>query len=393
MNFKRWKNLARLAFMMNSNTKAPIPLLALLPEVVSCFDAIITDEELDFLLRVGTKHCSYEELRRLSGKVDHVFKPFFARLTSHQIFEQYTYTDGRPSHYELNSILVGWFEGALKSIQPMTPERIEFARRMRKFFAKLEMLNFTPVRQIINLKMKFDPSWRTVVAFDAPAPKKSVAINKKVETPDAVGGVMTPDKMSYYLDKFDQPNSIAVCDCFCRKLFEVNDDPCRYNIPLESCIMLGSRARHIVAEGMGRAINKKECVKIINDCYKKGAMLNVLYEHSDASEPAAAICLCCPDCCGSVGSYNRSWIPLSVKSFYLAEAKIDNCVGCKLCVKFCPTAAISMAEGAEQISFDPAKCIGCGQCNFHCKKDVFSMLPRERMVYLPNRPVAEARFK
>ena len=398
MNFKRKKDLARLAFMMNRNTKAPIPVPALLPEIIACFDAIIRDDELDFLLRLGNKHHTYEDMRRLSGKVESVFKPFFERIAAHQLVEHYTYTDGQPDHYELNSILVGWFEGAMKSTQPMTPERIEFAKRMRKFFTKLEKLNFTPLRQIINLKMKFDPSWRTIVAIDAPTAtaagaKKSLNLNQKVETPGAVGGIMTPDKVSYYLDKFDDPDTIALCDCFCRKVFEVNEDPCRYDIPLESCIMLGSRARHIVDAGMGRAISKAECSKIIMDCYAKGAMLNVLYEHSDSNAVEAAICLCCPDCCGSIGSYNRSWLPLSVKAFYQAQANIDNCVGCKLCVKFCPTAAITLAEGAKKIEFDPAKCIGCGQCAFHCKKDVFTMVAGERMVYLPNRPVSEARFK
>ena len=393
MDFKRKLKLAKLAWRMNKNTSAPLPLPAVLPEIIGCFDAIITDEDLDFLNRLDNRHYSYEDLRRLSGKVESVFKPFFARLLAYQILEHYTFTDGRPDHYELNAILVGWFEGTLKGTYPMTPERIEFAKRVRKLFTKLEKLNVTPLRQIVNLKLKLDPSWRTVVALDSAAPKKSIAMNQKVETPGAKGGIMTPDTVGYYLEKFDEPDTIALCDCFCRKVFEVNEDPCRYDIPMESCIMLGYRARHIIEAGMGRAISRKECEQVIMDCYSKGAMMNVLYEHSDASKVEAAICLCCPDCCGSIGSYNRSWMALSVKAFYQAQANIDNCVGCKLCVKFCPTAAITMAEGVKKISFDPAKCIGCGQCAFHCKKDVFTLVPNERMVFLPNRPVSEARFK
>ncbi len=49
----------------------------------------------------------------------------------------------------------------------------------------------------------------------------------------------------------------------------------------------------------------------------------------------------------------------------------DKCISCGLCIKWCPTEAISMVDGKAHI--DPAKCIGCAECIVTCNSDSISI--------------------
>src|SRR5450830_1206428 len=49
----------------------------------------------------------------------------------------------------------------------------------------------------------------------------------------------------------------------------------------------------------------------------------------------------------------------------------DNCVGCKLCVKTCPFAAITMVD--KKAVIDLTKCTLCGACVKVCKFDAIVM--------------------
>jgi len=59
----------------------------------------------------------------------------------------------------------------------------------------------------------------------------------------------------------------------------------------------------------------------------------------------------------------------------------EKCTGCGMCIKWCPTGAITMIEGKAE--FDWSKCVSCLCCPDICKeynKDPAVILPRERFL-------------
>ncbi len=50
------------------------------------------------------------------------------------------------------------------------------------------------------------------------------------------------------------------------------------------------------------------------------------------------------------------------------NVKEKKCVGCGLCIKFCPSSAITMKEN-QKASINSEKCIGCGECLAICRFD------------------------
>ena len=51
----------------------------------------------------------------------------------------------------------------------------------------------------------------------------------------------------------------------------------------------------------------------------------------------------------------------------------ESCIGCKLCMKVCPTGAIEFKPEDKKIKIYLARCCFCSQCNDICPKDSLSM--------------------
>ena len=51
----------------------------------------------------------------------------------------------------------------------------------------------------------------------------------------------------------------------------------------------------------------------------------------------------------------------------------EKCIGCKLCIRVCPSEAIEFKEKDKKIKIYLARCTFCSQCNDVCPSDCLSM--------------------
>jgi ferredoxin len=156
-------------------------------------------------------------------------------------------------------------------------------------------------------------------------------------------------------------------------------------------MVIGEGSKHVVKSGIGRYVSKEEALKLIQQLQEKGAVHQIFHEQEDVSHPEIAICNCCWDCCGLLGSYNRGILPLHLKSYYEAQISDESlCQGCGTCEEHCPVQAIVVQDDRSHVN--AAKCIGCGQCELQCPEGVIRMVPKERVVMLPLQKRSEARI-
>lgn len=77
-----------------------------------------------------------------------------------------------------------------------------------------------------------------------------------------------------------------------------------------------------------------------------------------------------------VGSGKAKIIPpIDVPDGYRGKIQYDNekCIGCKLCLKVCPSEAIEFKEKEKKIKIYLARCTFCSQCNDICPVKCLSM--------------------
>jgi ferredoxin len=386
MSPAREKGLRRLAQLMNTRHRNPLPVTK---PLLDCFDVALSDQELAYLLEMGTDPVNYEKAAAISGMPEEAFRPFFERLGRKGLIWPKA-NPGGEDLFVLPGIMLGWFEIFLASGEE-TAEKREFARRLDLLFKSFEKLNTFPFRSLINRKMRRLSPQQSIIATQGPEEKTTRTI--PVNRPVRAGAVkIYPAKtVQELIEKQSDENSIAAVHCFCRQYHKMVEEPCRFQHPPQSCLAIGDLAGHAAKYGGGRIISKGEALALVQELQQKGAVHQVFHEDEDVDKPEIAICNCCWDCCGVLGSYNRGLFPLVFKSYF--EARVSDpttCTACEECLGYCPVEAVTMQNGRSRV--DSSKCIGCGQCETHCLEDVFTLVPNERTVMLPLRKRSNPRI-
>lgn len=363
--------LARLAFMMNSQSSSSIPVTLTLLKV---FDSVLSPDEVDFLLSMGSEPKTREQIfKKVNLPMDKIQKIFSSLIAKGMIWSK---IDNGIELFTVSPIMLGWFEVYLCN-GSKAPEKRQFAQWLSRLFNSWKKYNVTPIRQIRNLSNKRSVPHNTIKPS---VTQKNIIINKAI-APEA-SLVMPTTSIQELIARFGTEGLIAVVHCFCRQWKSLEGIECRLKMPLEACIVLGKFSQHAVKYGFGRFISKDEAMEIIEETKKKGGVHIVWHDKDELDKEEIAICNCCWDCCGVLGSYNRGINSLHFKTYYCAEiVNKPKCTNCGLCVTYCPVRAISLYE--DNLVIDKNKCIGCLQCYHKCKRGVIGVLYEEREVFLP----------
>jgi NAD-dependent dihydropyrimidine dehydrogenase PreA subunit len=381
---ERYNNLKLLAKKMNSQSPFPLPVTK---HLISCFDIAISQQEAEYLNKLDTCFYTYEELLQLSSSTKKDFTVLLKNILKKGLIE---YKDDK--NYIIAPILVGWFEVYLAGGEESESKKL-FAEAFEKYSNSRLILNHFPIRNILNIfyKNKLKPFTRIAkTAENKDTQLRTINVNKNINIDNH--GIYSTKSVQELIENLPDDNEIVAIYCFCRQWKKMVNQPCKFKHNGESCIVIGNSAKAALKSELGRSVNKEEALNIINLTAKGGAVHQVFHESMKIEKPETAICNCCWDCCGALGSYNRGLSPLCTKAYFISEVENEeNCIHCGQCKKYCPTNAISLIE------LDPIviqeRCIGCGQCKIQCSKNVFNLIPNERDVFLPILKKSEARIK
>ncbi len=385
----REQRLKNLAGLMNTRHQNPYPVAE---PLLACLDIALTDAEIDFLIEMGTDPYTYAQALSRSSLPEERFKDFFDGI----IRKGYAWphdTEDDAQWYKLPGFMLGAFEVYLADGEE-TPQKKEFARRLDTLLQSFAKLNVFPTRKFFNAQVRSSKPHQSI-RIPAPAATGGDRTNRIAvgKTIDAAPAKVYPAKtVEELIDRNGRDENIAVIHCFCRQYHKLMEEPCRFDHPPQSCIAIGSLAKFAVQYGTGRYLTKAEAIELVHELHSKGAVHQVFHDDEDINNPEIAICNCCWDCCGVLGSYNRGIIPLNLHAFFeatLFDASL--CTGCGTCVDYCPVEAIALVDDISRI--DGGKCIGCGQCESQCSEEAIRMVENEHTVFLPLVKRSEARIR
>jgi len=207
---------------------------------------------------------------------------------------------------------------------------------------------------------------------------RSIPVNRSIQ-PELP--VMTYERAEALLDKHQ---TFAVSPCICRRERSMMDQGC--NRSEETCLSFGSAAEYMVANRIGRFIERAEVLAILQLADKEGLVV----QPGNARE-ANFICLCCGCCCGVLRTLRAYPRPGEmVASAFVAVLDSGACKDCGGCLKRCQIGALM--KTADGVTLDTGRCIGCGLCVTTCPTGALSLKrkPTDRQPRIPYNSVTAA---
>lgn len=188
-------------------------------------------------------------------------------------------------------------------------------------------------------------------------------------------------------DIIRQSGGGALSLCSCRHMAGHLGKSCAVNAPLDVCTSLGETAQWLVRRGMGRAATVDELLRVLDETEKLG----LVHLGDNVLKRPAYICHCCSCCCGALKPTRGYGLFFAHPSNFLPALAGEHCIGCGLCVKKCPVAAISLrdAEGGGKTPWiNQLKCLGCGVCAAACSQGSLTM-SRRPVLHVPPKNKSE----
>lgn len=376
MKKSRKKKLYALARLMNRQND---PSVFISRELIHVFDLVIPDDEADLLLAMGTGYHLADTSFLKSGMDRETFDSCFASALGKGLIWMKRDEEGEEV-FGVAPILVGWFEVFLFNGR-QTETQKEFARRLDDLFFYWQRFNVFPVRNLRNLKQRFAaPTQRILPALTESSGTRRIDLNLTVRSENAT--IAGTDRVISLLERYGADNEIVLVNCFCREWHAMVGRECSIKLPHEGCIVIGDFAMAAARYFGGRIITTEEAKDLVESLRRKGAVHMIFHERENIGKPEIAICNCCRDCCGILGTYNRGITGLTFRtSGFSRITNPGNCNLCGNCTGICPVFALSTESNCINLQED--LCIGCGQCIMRCHRDVFRFEEDDRTVILP----------
>lgn len=376
------KKVKELIGLMNSISSVKIPTL---PPVFELFDMTMDENMVDYLIQVGTTPKTKEQLKTIYNNLFDENEEAWNKYWDHLMLTGFIHVESneRRDLFSLTPIFPGWIEFYITG--PENEQRKKVVEKFMEFYDYMYSMNKFPMRQINDYKTMQYPKKGIAPRFKVypstgSVGKKEIVLDQALESKHEV---LTANSVYELLEKYK--DELAVGNCLCRLGKKYREgEGCDYDIPLQSCMMLGAIATNLVENGSARKLSYEEAIALIEEFDAKGCVHSTFHYKNSADLDEFAICNCCSDCCINYGGYQKGTLSkIYTRSFYKPEMIDESkCVGCNLCGKYCPTEATYYDKEKNKLIFNYEKCVGCGQCVTQCHFNVRKMVPDERDVFV-----------
>lgn len=337
------------------------------------------EEELDLIYAFDLKPSqTMEQLVQSSGFPEEKVEQLANSLAKKGLIFNQPSSAGVMIYRLLPLILVGLMEYKFMVELTGSREEKDLAGLFEKLLAELKdqiQENYEALSPLFNSAPAVDRTVPTRTTEDGKS-IKIIPVTKSLEVAEEF--VLPSQTVEEIINKFDD---IAVGYCFCRQRRSLLGGGCRTDAPTLNCFTFGKSARHTVAQGFAKKIDRQEALKIMKAAEQAGLIHKAFHPGSRESSPETSICNCCKDCCDTLGLWRSGTLPLINSTYHLSVIDPEACSGCGTCVDWCPTDAIALNdEGVAQR--DENACLGCGVCSRFCPEDAISLQEGLRRVFI-----------
>jgi NAD-dependent dihydropyrimidine dehydrogenase PreA subunit len=119
-----------------------------------------------------------------------------------------------------------------------------------------------------------------------------------------------------------------------------------------------------------RQITQRKALRILEEEDNRGHVHHALFKDA-MLERFYAICNCCSCCCGAIKAH-RNGAPMLASSGYISSVNEELCIGCGICMEYCPFSVLSLGDYFVKIDFDA--CMGFGVCMDQCDQGALSLI-------------------
>ena len=170
---------------------------------------------------------------------------------------------------------------------------------------------------------------------------------------------------------FEGVSSITRVPCGCR-YFNTGLTDQRY------CFGLGVDMGHILGKYPDRSsslevLDKGEALKLIRKFDEEGLMHSVW---TGVTPYVVGVCNCDGDCQAYRGYIKNRGLPNFFHAEYICQVDLDQCNGCKECMRQCQFGAQFYSSSQGKVTISPELCFGCGVCRAACPQNAISLIAR-----------------